>query len=172
MHTTTRLSILALVLVACGGSTPPPSTSAAPPDAPPAEAKATETAKPAETTKPADAPGTADAKPGATKADINGMWCGKQVPEASKCTGDDVMFMTITPGADAPNVEICEAFNKKHDCAKVESVANKDGVVALELTWGKKKKSSLSLKPNADGTLAGEFKAEKQSLTKTFYRVK
>lgn len=149
------VSLSVSLCVACGGETPPaavPESAAAPKEATPAEPKAN------------------DAKPAEAKTDFSGTWCGKQVAEASACKGDDVIFMTITQAGDKVDASMCEAFNKK-DCAKLESSSMKDGALTLAMSWGQKK-NSWTLKPNADGTLAGEISGEKKPISKTFYRVK
>lgn len=141
----------------CGGETPPPAA--------PESVTAPKEATPAE-------PRPADAKPAEAKNDFSGTWCGKQVAEASACKGDDVIYMTITQAADKVDATMCEAFNKK-DCAKLESSSMKDGALTLAMNWGQgKKTNSWTLKPNADGTLAGEISGEKKPIAKTFYRVK
>lgn len=158
-------TVLAPLMVACGGSTPtPPSAPTVP--AAPAAPEVKEGALPS---LEAAAPATPAAPPA---FDITGMWCGKQVADAVSCKGDEVMLLDLQVDGEKVTGQVCEAF--KTDCMQLADSTWKSNTLAIgyKFTGGS---VTGSFTPNeADGTLTGELQSTKakKPIKKTFYRVK
>ncbi len=137
-----RIHLVCLLLVACGGAesnTPPPATPAV--ASPPPEAPKAESPKTGEN----------------VTAAITGHWCGKDVPDAAKCTGDDVMYLDLKGTGDVVTGEICEAYGK--DCTPLKVGSFKGNALALEFAFKRGSAGTGSFVLESDGVLSGGFRA-------------